>query len=349
MELLKEYKTPIGCFNKILLDEERSLRLVVTGECNLSCEFCAYKVKDFYSPEVHSSAMIEMRPTKELRTVLIRLKGLGYNIVHLTGGEPTLAENIIEIAKLAKDAGFSINLCSNLIDIKPILLLLEKGLLNELTFSYLPLDLNSEREDLPSYKRPDKARINRILKKVLYLKKKFPNLTIKTNIIINPFTDINRLAKFIQWCWKNNIIPRVQRDRSSQRISKSTMKTLSLLKSLSFKPEKIIIKIPGATEICEFKSSQGKLYIKVFNKNFRLVKICRFCHKKNNCQKSLSNIRIYDSKNGPILSFCNIIHKDFTQLTIDRFFRNKISKEVGEYKKDKLLYFNKFCARPNFQ
>jgi hypothetical protein len=277
------------------------------------------------------------------------LKDLGYNIVHLTGGEPTLAQNILEIAKLAKNAGFSVNLCSNLIDLKPILLLLEKGLLNELTFSYLPLDLNREREDLPPYKRPDKTRINRILKKVLYLKTKFPNLTIKTNIIINPFTDINQLTKFIQWCWKNNIIPRVQRDRSSQRIPSSTRKTLSLLKRLSLKPEKIIIKIPGATEVCEFRSSEGKLYIKVFNKNFRPTKICKFCHKKNSCQKSLSNIRIYDSKNGPILSFCNINYRDFTQLTIDRFFRNEISKEIGEYKKDKLLYFNKFCLRPNFQ
>lgn len=349
--LTQKYLTPVGCFKKILLDEEKSLRLVITGRCNLACEFCAYKIRDFYSPEVHSPKFTEMQPTKKLENLLVKMKkNLGYNIVHLTGGEPTIAQNISEIAKLSKDAGFGVNLCSNLVLIRPLLNLLQKDLLNELTFSYLPLDSENQRVNFPFYGRPDRARIKNSMKNIVFLKSNFPDLIVKTNIIISPFTDINNLAKFVYWCWDKGIVPRVQRDRSSSRISGSTERTLELLGTLGVKPERVILRIPGATEICEYIGPSKKiLYVKIFNKNFRPDKICKFCNRKDMCSKSLSNIRIYDTENEPIMCFCTEHNEDFAHLNIDQFFKSEVFTEMRDYKKNKRLYFTKFCTNPNFQ
>lgn len=349
MKLLRQkYQTPVGCFKKILLAEEKSLRLVLTGQCNLACEFCVYKTKNFYSPEIHSPNFIEMRPTAALKKVLrVMKKSLNFNIVQLTGGEPTLAKNILEIARLAKNTGFKINLCSNLIIIKPLLQLLKNGLLNELTFSYLPLDSAGQRKKLPYYKRPSQARVKKIKENALYLKSHSPNLTVKTNIIVSPFTDTDDFVKFVRWCWKNGIVPRAQRDRSANHISGSTKKMLNLLKSLGVKPKKVILRIPGNTEICEFKNPAGKIiYVKVFNKNFRLDKICKFCDKaiKNKCHKSLSNIRIYNTQQGPRMCFCTEHNKDFAHLKIEQFLKSEVLTEIRGYKKNKLSYFTKFCT-----
>ena len=349
--LNKKYLTPVGCFKKILLNDEKSLRLILTGKCNLACEFCIYKVKDFYSPEIHSPDFIEMRPTKSLKNVLKAMKkSLGFNIVQLTGGEPTLAKNLLEIAKILKDTGFRVNLCSNLTVVKPLLHLLENDLLNELTFSYLPLDAKGQRKKLPGCKRPSQTRIKKIMENILYLKSHFPNLIIKTNIIISPFTDTNDFTEFVHWCWRNDIIPRAQRDRSSSRISGSTKKMLNLLVFLNVRPEKVILRIPGSTELCEFKNSSGKIiYVKIFNKNFRPEKICKFCDRKNKCGKSLSNIRIYDTKNGPVLCFCTEHNEKFAHLNIKQFLKSEVLAEIKDYRKNKLSYFTKFCANYNFQ
>lgn len=354
VEILKqEYKTPVGCFKKIKLDEEKSLRLVLTGRCNLACEFCIYKIRDFYSPEIHSPNFIEMRPTGALKNTLLTMrKELGFDIVQLTGGEPTLAKNLLGIAKMSKDAGFKINLCSNLIVIKPLLKLLEQGLLNELTFSYLPLDSKDQRKKLPYPKRPSRMRIKKTMENVLYIKSHFPDLIIKTNIITSPFTDVHDFVKFVRWCWKNGIVPRAQRDRSSSRILGATKKTLDLLNYLDVKPEKVILRVPGNTELCEFKNPAGKtIYVKVFNKNFRLSKVCKFCcsDRKNKCDKSLSNIRIYDTKPEPIMCFCAVHDEKFAHLNIEQFLKSEVPAEIREYKKNKLSYFTKFCTTPNFQ
>ncbi|NOZ82475.1 MAG: radical SAM protein [Euryarchaeota archaeon] len=75
--------------------------LVVTNRCNLSCWYCFYyseRVGYVYEP---SLADIE-RMLRYLRSQ----KPVPCNALQLTGGEPTLREDIVEIVKLAKRLGF---------------------------------------------------------------------------------------------------------------------------------------------------------------------------------------------------------------------------------------------------
>lgn len=349
--LNKKYQTPVGSFKKIILDEERSLRFILTGRCNLACEFCVYKIRDFYSPEIHFNEFTEMCPSKKLiKTLKLMRDKLGYNIVHFTGGEPTVATNIFKIAELARKVGYSINICSNLVLLNPIISLLENNLLNELTFSYVPLDSTEQRSHLPAFQKPNIKRIKQIKKNILAIKNHFPDLVLKTNIIMCPYSDINTTTDFIKWCWNNKIVPRMQRDRSSNRILGSTKRTIEILDKLNVKPKRVILRIPGATEICEFKDSQDRnIYVKVFNKNFRPLNICKFCNRKSSCNKSLSSIRIYDTKLGPVLCFCTQLNDNFSQLNIDKFLKSEVYDEIKTYKKNKLIYFKQFCSESNFQ
>lgn len=350
-KLKQHYATPVGEFEEVILDEEKAFRIILTGNCNLACEFCAYKIRDFYSPEVHSDSLIEMRPTKDLEKILIELKSrLNYNIVHLTGGEPALAKKIFEIAELSKNNGYSVNLCSNLVCPKPIEKLIEANLLDELTFSYLPLDTGNQRHWLASHKRPDKNRIETTLRSISGFRSIFQDLIIKTNIIMSPYADMDVVEDFVYWCWDNEIDPRMQRDRSSDRISGSTEITNMLLKRLNAKPKRVTLRVPGATEICEFNNPDEKsIFVKVFNKNFRPQEICKICHMKAHCSKSLSSIRVYQTEEGPFLCFCTQHNEDFAHLNIDRFLRSEVLEELKGYKDDKRSYFERFCTHPNFQ
>lgn len=349
--LIRKYSTPVGNFKQILLDEEKSLRLVLTGKCNMACEFCIYKIKDFYSPEIHSPEFIEMQPTRDLYDALEKMKNeLNFNVVHFTGGEPTLSENIRQIAEMAKKLGLLTSICSNLINIKKLLTLLNRRLIGELTFSYFPLDGKGNRGSLPEHVGPNVARSKTVEENIQFIRLNFPELKIKTNICISAHTDLKDLKRFIQWCWERNIVPRIQRDRSMDRISGATQKTINLLKMLKMKPNKVVIRVPGNTELCKFKNSDGEeVIIKLFNQNFRLQTICNFCNDRNGCAKSLSTIRLYDTKNDPKLCFCTSNNGDFAHLALDQFVKSEVFAEIKKYKDNKQLYFKKFCINSNFQ
>lgn len=83
MEIYQEYHTPVGVFNHIQLKCEPSIRLVLTGYCNLACDFCIYKIKDHYIPEIKSSTFRIMEPTEHLSSTLMKLNTyLNYKIAH---------------------------------------------------------------------------------------------------------------------------------------------------------------------------------------------------------------------------------------------------------------------------
>ena len=75
--------------------------IVVTNRCDLSCWYCFFFAKEgeaIYEPNIEQIRMM-LRRMKNQRPVPC-------NAVQLTGGEPALREDIIEIIKIAKEEGF---------------------------------------------------------------------------------------------------------------------------------------------------------------------------------------------------------------------------------------------------
>lgn len=75
------------------------LRLSLTEKCNFKCTYClpnGYK-SNSCSPDLNIS---------EIKNLLVAFSALGFTKLRLTGGEPTLRRDIVEIVALAKGLGF---------------------------------------------------------------------------------------------------------------------------------------------------------------------------------------------------------------------------------------------------
>jgi hypothetical protein len=75
--------------------------IVLTNRCDLSCWYCFFYAKE--GDRIYEPGLEQIR--KMLRNLRER-KPLGAEVVQLTGGEPTLRKDLIEVIRLAKAEGF---------------------------------------------------------------------------------------------------------------------------------------------------------------------------------------------------------------------------------------------------
>lgn len=81
-----------------------SVRLEITSKCNLNCKYCHNL--DFANKNDDMS-------TEEIKKLIYSLKDLGVNKILLTGGEPLLNPDIIEIVQLLTDLNIKSDLVTN--------------------------------------------------------------------------------------------------------------------------------------------------------------------------------------------------------------------------------------------
>ncbi len=77
------------------------LNIVLTNRCNLSCWYCFFYAKEgqpIYEPTLEQIRMMLRNAKME--------HPIGANAVQLTGGEPTLRDDLIEIIKIAREEGY---------------------------------------------------------------------------------------------------------------------------------------------------------------------------------------------------------------------------------------------------
>ncbi|SHF24963.1 cyclic pyranopterin phosphate synthase [Marinitoga hydrogenitolerans DSM 16785] len=202
------------------------VRLSLTDKCNFRCNYCMSEDVEFL-PEN------EILNLKEIENLIKILKELGFKKIRLTGGEPTLRSDIIDIAKIIKKYFGSFSLTTN----GSLMLLLAKKLkengLNDVNFSLDSLNRNTfkeitKRDDLQnvlsgleeSLKVGLKVKINTVIQKKnlseifdlinFSAKRKIPIrfielMPIGNNYSENDFISENTLKKLVKE--KYNLIP----------------------------------------------------------------------------------------------------------------------------------------------
>jgi len=84
-----------------------SLTLQLTKKCNLNCMFCGQAVSRLVKKEQYELSR------EKIREILNDAKKLGVSNISITGGEPTLRPDLIDIIKEASSLGLRVNLLTN--------------------------------------------------------------------------------------------------------------------------------------------------------------------------------------------------------------------------------------------
>lgn len=77
----------------------------ITNQCNYSCSYCIFSSKKEKDP-------LELT-TKQAKNVISSLKKHGYRYLKITGGEPFLRKDLLELMQFATDLGFIIDISTN--------------------------------------------------------------------------------------------------------------------------------------------------------------------------------------------------------------------------------------------
>lgn len=164
-----------------------SVKIKLTGRCNLRCPFCDYwkeNAKDYLSLDV-------------LKNLFRQLKDLGTKKIHFSGGEVFLRKDIFEILSMAKENGLKINITSNgtLIDKNKALKIVD--LANSITISLDSCDgkVHDKLRGKGNFKKSVRA-INYLLK---FRKKKKKKIKIRVNTLITKknYLSLENMAQFV--------------------------------------------------------------------------------------------------------------------------------------------------------
>jgi pyruvate formate lyase activating enzyme len=128
-----------GIYRTSLIDYPGAISAVVfSGGCNLRCRFC-------HNPELATDdSSLDTVSDSDILAFLATRKRLLDGVV-ISGGEPTLRENLPEFCEALKSLGFKVKLDTNGSDPAKVAALLSKNLID-----YIALDLKTSPEKYPS-------------------------------------------------------------------------------------------------------------------------------------------------------------------------------------------------------
>ncbi len=141
----------------------------VSAICNMDCKFCFANWRDNR----------KQLPLEKVISIIDKLKEYGIEAINLTGGDPLLRDDIVDICKYCKEKGIMTIISTNGIE-----LMKKKEVLNFIDSINLPLD--SFNPDIHNEMRPCAVKNHHglILELIEYINKNHPNIKIKINTMV---------------------------------------------------------------------------------------------------------------------------------------------------------------------
>lgn len=141
----------------------------VSAICNMDCKFCFANWRDNR----------KQLPLEKVKSIIDKLKEYGIEAINLTGGDPLLRNDIVEICKYCKDKGIMTIISTNGIE-----LMNKKEVLNYIDSINLPLD--SYNPDIHNEMRPCAVKNHHklVLELIDYINKNHSNIKIKINTMV---------------------------------------------------------------------------------------------------------------------------------------------------------------------
>lgn len=175
------------------------LRISLTERCNLRCLYC---MPDWNCKELNRENRNESREEitlEEIRELVQLFASLGIKKVRLTGGEPLLRKDILEIVnEISKTQGIEeVTLTTNGILLENMIENLEKAGIKRVNIS---LDTLDEYEYRKITRGGDIEKVLRAIEKCLNL-----GIKVKINCVITNFQNLNSLEKLLELTIKSDI------------------------------------------------------------------------------------------------------------------------------------------------
>lgn len=164
----------------------------VSAICNMDCKFCFANWRENR----------KQLPLEKVKSIIDKLKEYGIEAINLTGGEPLLRNDIVDICKYCKEKGIMTIISTNGIE-----LMNKKEVLQYIDSINLPLD--SFNPDIHNEMRPCAVKNHHklILELIEYINDNYPNIKIKINTMVGKLniSDIINICNLIDgkvYSWK---------------------------------------------------------------------------------------------------------------------------------------------------
>ena len=164
----------------------------VSAICNMDCKFCFAQWRE---DKKHL-------PLEKVLSIIDKLKEFGIQAINLTGGDPLLRKDILQICKYCRDKGIMTIISTNGIE-----LLKNKEILEYIDSINLPLD--SFNSEIHNEMRPCAIENHHklVLELIDYINKNYSNVKIKINTMVSKLNinEIEKIGELIEgkiYSWK---------------------------------------------------------------------------------------------------------------------------------------------------
>jgi len=180
--MYRECKMNIRSTKKVVLE--------LTSSCNLNCRHCFYR----QNIDFQSSGFLNKKKVFDL---IDKFKKNNIHNIVLTGGEPTLHPDFIEIAKYAKKNISRVTLCTNgVIKSKKL-----RDKIIKLNFNTYTLSIDSHINKIHDKFRGKRNALKSVINFTKYLKENKKKISIHITL---HFDNIDHIEKTIEYCKKFN-------------------------------------------------------------------------------------------------------------------------------------------------
>ena len=340
---------------------DRAVRLKVTNNCPFSCEFChnegtelpersGSRISTMIDPSLQSFNPIEDVSVPDIEgslgysqgaidmSSLAFLKQLGFEQIHLTGGEPSSHQHLPAIIRFLRQNSFTVKMTSNgQFSEEKLRKFVEAGL-SGITFSILSLDAG---EFLKTQLRQFDSQITAIVYAQKALKKVRDNivraqelgLVVKINVVILSTDDTARVDRIIDFARQYkvtiNLLPCVL-SSSSDACDKQSMEVLACRYAVSRGAH--YVKTTRSTNNSggthHFVFPDGTLLGVKFIQNKQPELLCASCeyYGKPSCSENFYGLRIEIRGGKPFVRLCVQKSTSQTLMPLESFVHSPLAE-----------------------
>lgn len=204
-------------------------QILFVPKCNFKCGFC-------HNPDLVNKPTIELDLEILFKDLKAKAQGGWYRSVCISGGEPTLQEDLPEFVKKLKQLGLNVKIDTN--GSNPEML---QRLLNGRGVDYIAMDIKAPRQ---KYKEVTNSKDEKILEKLdksIEILKKFPVYEFRTTVI--PFFNKKDFEEIGGWISNNGrekvrlytlqqFIPKKCFDKEFEKLKPKTKKEIEEIAEL---------------------------------------------------------------------------------------------------------------------